>query len=96
MKKGILILASTAALLLGSMAPTAFAAEPVKPAEKIHLNSASAEQLSTLKGVGKAKAEAIVAYRKEHGKFSSVDQLTEVKGIGDSILESNRMLLSLD
>jgi competence protein ComEA len=34
-----------------------------------------------LKGVGKVKAEAIVAYREANGPFTTVDQLLEVKGI---------------
>ena len=61
-----------------------------------HINTASAEELSELKGVGKTKAEAIVAHRNEHGEFSKVEDLTQVKGIGESILKSNRPLLSLE
>jgi competence protein ComEA len=37
-----------------------------------------------------AKAEAIVAHRKEHGPFKSAEQLAEVKGIGLKLVEKNR------
>lgn len=55
-------------------------------AEKINLNTADAEQLQTLPGIGPSRAEAIIAYRQQHGRFTSVDQLLEVKGIGEKIL----------
>ncbi len=55
----------------------------------VDINTASVKDLSTLKGIGKKKAEAIVAYRKTHC-FKSVDELTKVKGIGKKILEKNR------
>jgi len=70
-----------------------FAAETVPV---INLNTASAEQLSSLSGVGKAKAEAIVQYRETHGKFSSLEDLIQVKGIGQAILEKNRTRLILE
>lgn len=70
-----------------------FAAET---AQVINLNTASAEQLSSLSGVGKAKAEAIVQYRETHGKFSSLEELIQVKGIGQAILEKNRTRLTLE
>lgn len=62
----------------------------------ISLNSASMQELSEIKGVGTAKAQAIIDYRKENGGFKELDELTQVKGIGPSILESNRPLLSLE
>ncbi|MFI8432813.1 helix-hairpin-helix domain-containing protein [Streptomyces sp. NPDC079020] len=49
----------------------------------VSLNTASAEQLETLPGVGPVLARHIVDYRTEHGGFRSVDELREVKGIGD-------------
>jgi competence protein ComEA len=67
-----------------------------EPNGPVNINTASAEELSELKGVGKTKAEAIVAHRNEHGEFSKVEDLTQVKGIGESILNSNRPLLSLE
>lgn len=62
----------------------------------ININNASVEQLSELNGIGKAKAEAIVAYRETHGKFSSLEQLTAVKGIGSATIEKNKALLAVE
>lgn len=57
----------------------------------ININTATAQELSDfLPGIGKAKAENIVAYRKAIGGFKSVDELIEVSGIGESTLESIR------
>ncbi|MCE0916187.1 MULTISPECIES: ComEA family DNA-binding protein [unclassified Pseudomonas] len=66
-------------------------------AEKVDLNQADASTLqSELNGIGKAKAEAIVAYREAHGPFQSVDELLEIKGIGNALLERNREKLRVD
>ena len=56
-------------------------------AEKININSASSKELSTIPGIGKKKAEAIIAYRAQNGSFSSIDDLKKVKGVGKKILE---------
>ncbi len=64
-------------------------------AKLIKLNSATVEELSSLHGVGEAKAAAIVEYRKVNGKFDSIEQLTEVKGIGEKFIQKNRSQLSL-
>ena len=55
--------------------------------DMLNVNTASAAQLETIKGIGPKTAEAIVAYRTEHGDFTSVDALTSVKGIGDKKLK---------
>lgn len=49
---------------------------------KISLNSATAQELTTLTGVGEKTAQAIIAYRDAHGGFTSIDELQQVKGIG--------------
>ena len=59
-------------------------------AAQINLNTASAAELEALNGIGAAKAEAIVEYRKEHGAFKSVDELANVKGIGLKTVDKNR------
>lgn len=57
----------------------------------VDINTASVQILSEqLRGIGPAKAKAIVDYRQKHGKFASPDDLVEVKGIGASTLEKNR------
>lgn len=50
--------------------------------EKINVNTASAEVLAELKGIGPVIAERIVDYRQENGSFSAAEDLMEVKGIG--------------
>nr|WP_245654253.1 ComEA family DNA-binding protein [Streptomyces violens] len=53
------------------------------PAGPVSLNSATADQLDTLPGVGPVLAQHIIDFRTQHGGFTSVDQLQEVNGIGD-------------
>lgn len=59
----------------------------------VDLNSATAEQLDTLPGVGPVTAAAIIAWRDAHGRFAGVDQLGEVDGIGPARLEKLRALV---
>ena len=57
----------------------------------VDINTADAETISAeLKGVGLAKAKAIVEYRQKHGPFKSPDDLSLVKGIGERTVEINR------
>jgi competence protein ComEA len=64
---------------------------------KVNINTAEAETLQKqLSGIGKGKAEAIVAYREANGEFTSVDELIEVKGIGKALLDKNRDRLAVE
>jgi competence protein ComEA len=54
------------------------------PSGPVDLNSATAEQLEALPGIGPVLAQHIVDWRTAHGGFRSVDQLNDVSGIGDS------------
>ena len=54
----------------------------------ININTATLEELQTIKGIGKKKAEAILQYRKEHGSFRTKEDLLQVKGIGKKALEA--------
>ena len=58
------------------------------PAAPLDLNTATADQLDDLPGVGPATAAAIVAYRDEHGPFRAVEELLEVRGIGPAKLDA--------
>src|SRR4051812_13094832 len=75
----------------------AIAAKPAATAsqESININSADAQALTKLKGVGAKKAEAIVAWRKANGGFKNVEQLAEVKGIGAKTVEVNRKIIHI-
>ncbi|NIK77357.1 competence protein ComEA [Paenibacillus castaneae] len=55
---------------------------------RIDVNRASAAELVTLKGIGPAKAQAIIKEREDNGKFKSIDDLLRVKGIGKKTLSS--------
>ena len=52
--------------------------------------------MSGLTGIGKVKAEAIVAYRTANGQFKSVEDLTKVTGIGDKTLEKLKADITID
>jgi len=58
--------------------------------EVVNINTADAQTLTKLKGIGPRKAEAIVAFRKANGAFKTIDQLADVKGIGAKMVEANR------
>ena len=60
-----------------------------EPLTAVFINQADESALKSLKGVGTAKALAIIAFRDEYGKFESLDDLLKVKGIGKKILLEN-------
>jgi competence protein ComEA len=62
---------------------------------KVNLNTATAEQLDTLPGVGPVTAQAILDWREENGRFGSVEDLLDVKGIGDATLAELRDHISV-
>lgn len=70
MNKNLII----AALMAIGLSCPAFAA--------VDLNNASVTELESVSGIGPAKAQAIVDYRKAHGNFKTVDELDNVKGFG--------------
>lgn len=63
------------------------------PPEVVNLNTATAEQLDALPGVGPVTAAAIIAWRDANGQFTSVDQLGDVDGIGPARLDKLRDLV---
>ena len=76
--------AAGGASIAGAAVPGGAAGPP------INLNTATAEQLDQLDGVGPITAQKILAYRQAHGGFRSVSELGQVPGIGDKRLAALR------
>jgi len=76
-------------------AATAPGAVAASASALVNINTASAEELDTLPGIGEVLAAAILQYREEHGPFTSVDQLVDVSGIGEVTLEELRDLVTI-
>lgn len=98
------LLAAALVVLLGLLVPVPFAAaqaatEPVQeaapPAGQVNLNTASAEELQRLPGVGPSRAVAIVAYRDRH-PFRRVEELMRIRGIGRKTFRRLRPMLTLE
>lgn len=70
----------------GGLSASASTAAPDPTGALVNLNTATAEQLDTLPGVGPVTAQKILDWRGAHGAFSSVDELLEVDGIGEKTL----------
>ncbi len=64
-------------------------------AAAVDLNSATAAELDAVKGIGPAKAKAIIDYREKNGPFKSVDDLKGVKGFGAKTIEKLRPELTV-
>ena len=96
------VLALCLGLLFGSMPALAQNAD-VNPAPapktadsaKINLNSATAEQLASLPGIGSATARLIIDHRTNVGKFSRVEELMNVKGIGEKKFQNIKELVTV-
>jgi competence protein ComEA len=66
-------------------------------ADAVNINTADARTIAKeLKGIGVARAQAIVAYRNEHGPFKSPDELALVNGIAQKVIDQNRANIKLD
>lgn len=56
----------------------------------VNINTATAEELETVTGIGPVLAQTILDYRAEHGDFQTLDELLEVRGIGSAKLDAMR------
>jgi competence protein ComEA len=65
------------------------------PSGPININTANAEELDTLPGIGPAKAAAIIEFRNANGPFESLEDLLEVPGIGEKICEDIQDLITI-
>jgi len=75
-----------------SLSNVVYAEEPEAPAVQeaatvININTAPAEELATLEGIGDAIAQNIVEYRTANGPFATIEDLKNVKGIGEARFE---------
>ena len=71
--------------------------EEVRPdPSPVNLNTADAEALTALPGIGEELARRIVEYREEHGPFEAVEDLTEVSGIGQGKLAALEGLVTVE
>ena len=81
--KRIVALGLALALSFVMSAGVALAAPKAAPAGKININTATAQQLETLPGVGAKLAARIVEYRQKAGGFKSAQELMNVQGVGE-------------
>ncbi|MBX9705887.1 MAG: helix-hairpin-helix domain-containing protein [Gammaproteobacteria bacterium] len=91
----LVFLAFAAPGVAAAKATAAQSASSKQAAAAVNVNTADANALSKLKGVGKKKAAAIVAYRKAHGNFASISDLKNVKGMSQRILDMNKGAIQL-
>ena len=64
-------------------------------AAAVNINTATKEELTSLKGIGDKRAQEIIDYRKKNGDFKSVDDLEKVPGIGPGIMKQIRSEVSV-
>ena len=69
---------------------------PAGDVEKININTATAEELVQLNGVGPKYAARIIEYREKWGPFKTPEDLMQVKGIGQKTFEKNREIIIVE
>jgi competence protein ComEA len=62
----------------------------------VNINTASAEELERLPGIGPVLAAEIVSYRQEHGQFANVEAIQAVPGIGPGIFEHIQPFITIE
>lgn len=76
-------------------APTVTAPTVVVTSRQVDLNTATAQELESLPGIGPALAGRIIAFRNEHGPFRSTDEVMLVRGIGEGTFEAIADLITV-
>ena len=75
---------------------TWFAASWAEDSPKININTASADELVQLKGVGQKKAARIIEFRETNGPFKLPEDLLQVPGIGPKTFETNKDRITVE
>jgi competence protein ComEA len=92
--RAILTAGTMLSLLLSLLAPRPARAEGKDLDGVVNLNTAGAELLELLPGIGPAKVRSIVSYRQRH-PFRTVDELVRIKGIGRKMVRRLRVHLAV-
>lgn len=61
----------------------------------VNINTADAEELTKLFGIGEKRAADIVEYREKNGRFRTVEELTNIDGISESIIKKNSDIITV-
>ena len=89
-KVAIAVLVAVLAVMFGGI--SVYAGDPVK----ININTASAEELTQLQGIGQKYAVRIVEYREQNGPFAAPEDIMKIKGIGPATYEKNKELIVVE
>ena len=85
-----MVMAVLVAVLIGWLSVINVSAAEV---QKVNINTASAGELTQLKGIGPVIAARIIAYREKNGAFKMPEDLMQVSGIGQKIFAANQELI---
>ena len=86
----ILTYAETKELTVQEKAEGEEGAEEISVGTLINLNTATKEQLTTLPGIGEARAESILEYRAKVGAFTDIEEIMNISGIGEAMFAKIR------
>ena len=62
---------------------------------KVNINTSTKEVLTSLSGIGEAKAQKIIDYRNENGLFKSIEDLKNVTGISEKLFEQIKEFITI-
>jgi competence protein ComEA len=67
----------------------------VSPGSLVNINTATAQQLDALPGIGPVVAQSIITYRQQHGPFQHIEDIMNVPGIGPATFDSMQTLITV-